>query len=231
MTEGLFEEYTKQTIDDKNFERVLYKLVNLESGEKLLERQLERLQRNFEGISEIRHANGHYKDIKDEADRRDAATYSNELFQGLNIVNFFNENAHKLSEQSFYVCLRFIAFAQLAEGEFDFLNRLMKNLLGVVINNKNTRTVEFLVRAASSQHLTIKHLQEHFSELSPERKRDILQTLAKLNDNQESNSDIDLAIKNLSFIEGDNSQCCAYCLGALCGEIVFRAAFMAEAIS
>ncbi|WP_062568407.1 hypothetical protein [Pseudoalteromonas arabiensis] len=88
MTEGLFEEYTKQTIDDKNFERVLYKLVNLESGEKLLERQLERLQRNFEGRSEIRHANGHYKDIKDEADRRDAATYSNELFQGLNIVNF-----------------------------------------------------------------------------------------------------------------------------------------------
>ena len=99
------------------------------------------------------------------------------------------------------MCLRFITFAQLADGEFDILNRLMKNLLEVVINNKNTRTVKFLVNAASSQYLKIKHLQEHLSELSPDQKEDVLQTLAELRNNQENNSDIDLAIKNLSFIE------------------------------
>lgn len=196
LTEGLFEEYTKQTIDSGNLESVLLKLVNLESGEKLIERQLERLQRNFEGKTQIRDGNGHYRDIKDEVNRREAVSYSNEIFQGVNIVNFLSENAHKLSEQSFYVCLRFITFAQLADGEFNFLNRFMKNLLEIVINNKNIRTAEFLVNVALSHHL-----EEHFSELSPEQKGDILQTLAELRDNQENKSDIDLAIKNLSFIE------------------------------
>lgn len=201
LTEGLFEEYTKQTIDHNNLERVLYKLVNLESGEKLLERQLERLQRNFEGKTKIIDGNGHYRDIEDEVDRREAASYSNDIFQGVNIVNFLRENAHKLSEQSLYVCLRFITFSQLADDEFNFLNRLMKNLLEVVIKNKNTRIVEFLIRAASSQYLTIEHLQEHFSKLSPEQRENTLQTLVELQDNQENNSNINLAIKNLSFIE------------------------------
>lgn len=201
LTEGLFEEYTKQIIDSGNLENVLIKLVNLESGEKLLERQLERLQRNFEGKTKIRDGNGYYRDIKDEVDRREAASYSNELFQDINIVNFLSENAHKLSEQSFYVCLRFITFAQLADDEFNFVNRLMKNLLAVIISNKNTRTIEFLAEAASRNHNGVRGLQEHFSELSPDQKGDILQTLAKLKDNQENNSDIDLAIKNLSFSE------------------------------
>ena len=201
LTEGLFEEYTKQTIDSGNLKGVLNRLVNLESGEKLLELQLERLQRNFEEKTKIIDGNGHYRDIKDEADRREAASYSHKLFQGVNIVNFLSENAHKLSEQSFYVCLRFITFAQLADGEFNFLNSLMKNLLEVVIKNKNTRTVEFLVRAASSQYLTIEHLQEHFSELSPDQREDILQTLAELRDNQENNRTTDLAIEHLSFTE------------------------------
>ncbi|WP_024589583.1 MULTISPECIES: P-loop NTPase fold protein [unclassified Pseudoalteromonas] len=201
LTEDLFNEYTKQTIDSGNLKSVLDMLVNLESGEKLLELQLERLQRNFEGKTKIRDVNGHYGDIKDEADRKEAASYSNELFQDINIVNFLSENAHKLSEQSFYVCLRFITFAQLADDEFNFLNSLMKNLLEVVIKNKNTRTIEFLAEAASRNHNGVRGLQEHFSELSPDQKGDILQTLAKLKDNQENNSDIDLAIKNLSFSE------------------------------
>ncbi|MDQ2043921.1 KAP family NTPase [Pseudoalteromonas sp. 20-92] len=201
LTDGLFEEYTKQTIDNNNLEKVLYKLVELESGEKLLERQLERLQRSFEGKIKIKDLNRNYVDIKDEVERKEAASHSNALFQGLNIVNFLNENAHKLSEQSLYVCLSFIAFSQLADGEFNFLNRLMKNLLEVVIKNKNTRTVEFLVRPVPYQHLTIKHLQEHFSDLSPGQRENILQILAELKDNQENKSDIDLAIKSLSFSE------------------------------
>ncbi|WP_338367412.1 P-loop NTPase fold protein [uncultured Pseudoalteromonas sp.] len=201
LTEGLFEEYTKQTIDSGNLEGFLNILVNVESGEKLLERQLERLQRNFEGKTKIRDGNGHYRDIKDEADRMEAASYSNELFQDINIVNFLSENAHKLSKQSFYVCLRFITFAQLAGGEFNFLNRLMKNLLAVTISNKNTRTIEFLAGAASRNYNGVRGLQEHFSELSPEQRENILQILAELKDNQENKSDIDLAIKNLSFTE------------------------------
>ena len=200
LTEGVFEEYTKQTIDSGNLESVLIKLVNLESGEKLLERQLAELERSFERRIKIFDEAGSYRALKDEADRRKAASYSNELFQGINIVNFLSENAHKLSERSFYVCLKFITFAQLADGEFSFVNRLMRNLLEVVISNKNTRTVEFLVGAAS-QYLTIEHLLEHFSELSPGQRENILQILAELKDNQENKSDIDLAIKNLSFIE------------------------------
>lgn len=201
MTGGLFEEYTKQTIDNNNLEKVLYKLVELENGEKLLDLLLLRLEQRFESNISIRDENRDFKNLTNETERNKVAHYSNELFQGLNVVNFLNQNVHKLSEQSFFMCLRFITFAQLADGEFDILNRLMKNLLEVVINNKNTRTVKFLVNAASSQYLKIKHLQEHLSELSPDQKEDVLQTLAELRNNQENNSDIDLAIKNLSFIE------------------------------
>lgn len=198
LTDGLFEEYTKQTIDSGNLVRVLYKLANLESGEKLLERQLERLQRNFEGKTKIRDENGHYRDIKDEVDRREAASYSNDIFQGVNIVNFLSENAHKLSEKSFYVCLRFITFAQLADGEFNFSDRLMKNLLEIVINNKNTRVFKYLINATTSNHIQTGHVQKKFVELSPEQREDILQILAELKDNQGNNRTTGLAIENLT---------------------------------
>ncbi len=196
LTEGVFEEYIKQTIDNGNLESVLNRLVNLESGEKLLELQLERLLRNFEGIIPIRDGNGSYIDIKDEADRREAASYSNELFQGINISNLLNSNGHKLSKRSFLICLKFKTFSQLADGEFIFLNKLIKNLLKVVINNKNTRVVDYLIKAITSDDIEIGHV-----ELSPKEKEDILQTLVELRDNQENNSGIDMAIKNLSFSE------------------------------
>ncbi|MEI8704877.1 P-loop NTPase fold protein [Pseudoalteromonas sp. B62] len=82
LNEGLFEEYTKQTIDSGNLESVLIKLVNLESGEKLLERQLERLLQIFNRKDSV--------EFKDEGDRREAASYSNELFQDINIACVFS---------------------------------------------------------------------------------------------------------------------------------------------
>ena len=97
MTEGLFEEYTKQTIDNNNLEKVLYKLVELENGEKLLDLLLLRLEQRFESNISIRDENRDFKNLTNETERNKVAHYSNELFQGLNVVNFLNQNVHKLS--------------------------------------------------------------------------------------------------------------------------------------
>ncbi|MBH0075983.1 hypothetical protein I6F48_10470 [Pseudoalteromonas sp. SWYJ118] len=204
LTEGVFEEYTKQTIDSGNLESVLIKLVNLESGEKLLEHQLDKLQRTLDFKINMGNKTEGYGNIKGETERMEAANYSNELFQSINISNLLNSNGHKLSKRSFFICLKFKAFAQLADDKLNFLNKLIKNLFKVVINNKNTRVVDYLINATTSGDIQIGHVKEEFVKLSPEEREDILQTLVELRDNQENNSDIDIAIKNLSFSEGCN---------------------------
>ena len=201
LAEDLFNEYTKRTIENGNLESVLGQLINLESGENLLERQLENLHRLLEFKINIGNKTVDYENIKDEAKRMEAADYSNELFQGINISNLLNSNGHKLSKRSFFICLRFKTFSQLADGRFNFLHRLMGNLLEVVLNNKNTRVVEYLIEHTISNTTELEHEQKKFVKLSPAQREDILQTLVKLRDNQENNTDIDIAIKNLSFSE------------------------------
>ena len=201
LAEDLFNEYTKRTIENGNLESVLGQLINLESGENLLERQLENLHRLLEFKINIGNKTVDYENIKDEAKRMEAADYSNELFQGINISNLLNSNGHKLSKRSFFICLRFKTFSQLADGRFNFLHRLMGNLLEVVLNNKNTRVVEYLIEHTISNTTELEHEQKKFVKLSPAQREDILQTLVELRDNQENNTDIDIAIKNLSFSE------------------------------
>ncbi|MEI8667380.1 hypothetical protein P4S65_02990 [Pseudoalteromonas sp. B131b] len=193
LNEGLFEEYTKQTIDSGNLESVLIKLVNLESGEKLLERQLERLLQIFNRKDSV--------EFKDEGDRREAASYSNELFQDINIANFLNRNAHKLSKNSFLICIKFLTWSQLASSKLSFTSIQIKNELDVLISNKNIWSIRYLIDEANNCNYgnEIDTFREYISALSSKKKRDLSERFSELKVNEKDTNLIDKAIKRLGL--------------------------------
>ncbi|NNG43674.1 hypothetical protein HJP15_12210 [Pseudoalteromonas sp. NEC-BIFX-2020_002] len=193
LTDGLFEEYTKQTINNNNLEKVLYKLVELESGEKLLERQLERLQQIFNKKD--------FRDYINEEDRREAKNESNKIFQGVNIANFLNENAHKLSKTSFLTCIKFLTWSQLVSSKLSVANIQVKNELEVLMNNKNIWSIKYLIDEANTCRFKdeIDMFREHISAFSDDQKKELSGRASELKANERDTDLIDKAIKKLGL--------------------------------
>ena len=199
LTGGLFEEYTKQAIDNNNLEVILNKLVNLESGKVLLEKQLYRILHEFGNKTQI--TGKTISSIEDESKLKEASNYSYKLFQGVSISNFLHKNGHKLSDRSLSIIFKLLSYQQLVNRGADFFNKYIKNILDFAIQNKSTQAIEFFTKEVSVSFANLDILKQHFLELSHEQGEGFLQKHKEERNRQKSNSQIEHIITKLETTE------------------------------